>query len=146
MDQEARIQNALNAIRTNEVPSLRKAAILFKSLVQPFKVASLASNPIPKPTNPSNDSRTLEFLPRHPELKLKRARYLDQQCKDGAIYETLSHWFETYQRIRVSYDIAEEDVYNIDEKGLMKGIDDDAKVLTSRTDKEAYTNQPDNRE
>lgn len=47
---------------------------------------------------------------------------------------------------RLKYDIANEDIYNMDEKGVMKGIGDSAKVIISRKDKEAFTNQPGNRE
>lgn len=41
---------------------------------------------------------------------------------------------------RLKYDIANEDTYNMDEKGVMKGIGDSAKVIISRKDKEAFTN------
>ena len=41
---------------------------------------------------------------------------------------------------------SDEDRYNMDEKGLMKGIGDDAKVLVPVTEEGVFSIQPGNRE
>lgn len=86
------------------------------------------------------------FLARHPEVKVQRSRNLDQSRKDASDYQTLREWFELYQTIRLQYNIAEEDTYNMDEKGCMKGIGDNSKVLISRAESKASTIQPGNRD
>ena len=67
------------------------------------------------------------FLARHPNLKTQRSRCFDQARKDASDCQILQEWFELYQTIQLQYDIAEEDIYNIDEKGCMKGIEDGIK-------------------
>jgi len=37
--------------------------------------------------------------------------------------------FELYQTTRLKYAIADDDIYNMDEKGCMKGIGDNTKVI-----------------
>jgi DDE superfamily endonuclease len=44
------------------------------------------------------------------------------------------------------YDIHEDDIYNMDEKGCMKGIGDNFKVFVPRSEFEAFSIQPGNRE
>jgi DDE superfamily endonuclease/helix-turn-helix, Psq domain len=86
------------------------------------------------------------FLVRHPDLKKLRSRAMDQSRKDATDYETARQWFELFQTIRLLYDIDDVDIYNMDEKGCMKGVGENVKVLVSRSDAEAFSAQPGNRE
>ena len=86
------------------------------------------------------------FLARHPDFKTQRSRGLDQSRKDASDPEVLQEWFSLYQRTRLSWNIAEEDTYNMDEKGCMKGIGDNAKVIIPKEECEAFSNQPGNRD
>lgn len=85
------------------------------------------------------------FLRRHPELQLKKAHNLDQQPRDRTSLPSLNRWFETYQRICATYGVTAEDTYNMDEKGVMKGIADVDNVVISRSEKTTITTQPGNR-
>jgi hypothetical protein len=86
------------------------------------------------------------FLNRHPELKARRSRALDQARKDAVDHNTLQHWFELYQTIKLAYNIADDDTYNMDEKGCIKGIGDNHKVIVPRDSLEPTVVQPGNRE
>jgi hypothetical protein len=48
--------------------------------------------------------------------------------------------------MRLLYNIDNSDIYNIDEKRYMKGIDDNTKVFVPRFEAEAFSAQPGNRE
>ena len=79
------------------------------------------------------------FLNRQPELKKLRSRALDQSRKDATNFETAKHWFDLYATTRVLYDINDSDIYNIDEKGYMKGIGDNYKVFVPQSEVEAFS-------
>jgi len=70
-----------------------------------------------------------QFLQRHPELRIRRSRALDQSRKDATDYEILQHWFELFRTILLKYSIIEGDFYNMDEKGCIKGQKDSLKVI-----------------
>ena len=72
------------------------------------------------------------FLNRHLEFKTKYTRNLDQSRKDAGSSETLKDWFELYKTIRAKYGVADEDIYNMDEKGFAMGIGDSSKVIINR--------------
>ena len=58
----------------------------------------------------------------------------------------LRAWFDLYQKTFSDYEVLEVDEYNIDEKGFMKGIGDDSKVIVPVEELEAFSVQPGNRE
>ena len=71
---------------------------------------------------------------------------MDQHRKDASEYQTIDNWFKLFQSTYLKYGISDEDIYNIDEKGFIKGIRDDAKVIIPRKEAEALSIQPGNRE
>jgi hypothetical protein len=87
-----------------------------------------------------------KFLNRHPEIKFIRSRTLDQSRKDATNHDIARHWFDLYQTTLLLYDINEHDIYNMDEKGCMKGIGDNLKVFIPRSEAAAFSAQPGNRE
>ena len=44
----------------------------------------------------------------------------------------LKEWFELYMTTRAKYGVADEDIYNMDEKGFAMGIADSSKVIVKR--------------
>lgn len=86
------------------------------------------------------------FLTRHSDLKPIWSRNLDQSRKDAADHSTLQKWFELYNTMCARYGIPVEDRYNMDEKGFMKGIGDNGKVIIPVSEKEAWSTQPGNRD
>ena len=90
--------------------------------------------------------RYRHFLQRHPDLKTSRSRSLDQARRDASDPDILQEWFSLFTETTFEYEIPQCDLYNMDEKGFMKGISDNVKVIISRNDKEAFTIQPGNRD
>ena len=86
------------------------------------------------------------FLKRHPDLKTSRSRSLDQARRDASDPDILQAWFSLFMATTFEYGIPQCDWYNMDEKGFMKGISDNVKVIISRNDKEAFMIQPGNRD
>lgn len=86
------------------------------------------------------------FLARHPDLKAVWSRSLDQSRKDAVDHSVLQEWFKLYRETCATFGIPPEDRYNMDEKGFMKGIGDDAKVIISVGEQDAFSIQPGNRE
>lgn len=54
---------------------------------------------------------------------------MDQTRKDSTNLPTLEAWFKLYLEVQKQYDIPDDDVYNMDEKGCMKGIGEGSKVI-----------------
>jgi hypothetical protein len=96
--------------------------------------------------NPLGQHWYKNFLARHPDLKAAWSRNLDQSRKDATDYTILQDWFKLYKETCATFGIADEDQYNMDEKGFMKGIGDDSKVLVPVTEEEVFSIQPGNRE
>ena len=86
------------------------------------------------------------YLARHPDLKAVWSRNLDQSRKDAVDHSTLQHWFELYQDTCAKYGIPPADQYNMDEKGFMKGISDNNKVIIPVVEEEAWAVQLGNRD
>jgi DDE superfamily endonuclease/Psq-like protein len=87
----------------------------------------------------------LRFLERHPNLRTKWSRCMDQQRHDAEEYNSIDKWFKLFDETVKKYGICDEDIYNMDEKGFMKGIGDNAKVIIPRSEA-AISCQPGNRE
>jgi hypothetical protein len=86
------------------------------------------------------------YLARHPDLKAIWSRSLDQARKDAVSHATLSKWFKLYADTCSKYGIPPGDRYNMDEKGFMRGIGDDGKVICPVDEIEVWSIQPGNRE
>ena len=86
------------------------------------------------------------FLARHPNFKKLWSRSIDQSRKDATNYETARKWFDLYKTTRLLYNIDDHDIYNMDEKGCMKGIGENIKVFVPRSELEVFSAQPGNRE
>jgi hypothetical protein len=80
---------------------------------------SLASNMLAKRNDfaPLGHDWYLKYLRRHPRLKTKKSRAMDQSRKDAGTYETLDHWFNLFNNTKAEYGVPDDDVYNMDEKG-----------------------------
>ena len=86
------------------------------------------------------------FMARHPDLRAKWSRAIDQQRAFTNNPSLIYHWFQLFSETKARYNIADEDVWNIDEKGYMMGVSAGAKVVLHRSIKEAFTSMPGNRE
>ncbi len=86
-----------------------------------------------------------ELIARHPDLKTAFIPTLDKERAAAENADALQQWFNLYKRIREDYDIEDDDVYNMDEKGFMQGVLSKMKVI-SRHEKKQYMTQCGNRE
>jgi Tc5 transposase DNA-binding domain len=72
--------------------------------------------------NPPSKNWPQAFYKRHPELKAKRVRAPDWHRHDKNIYPKISHWFEIIGKELSDPVILPENVYNMDETGVMLSI------------------------
>ncbi|OCK89446.1 DDE-domain-containing protein [Cenococcum geophilum 1.58] len=78
------------------------------------------------------------FYKRHPELKSKRVKALDWNRHDKNIYDKVTHWFKVIGKELHDPVILLENVYNMDETGVMLSILGSLKVLVGKDDLRAY--------
>lgn len=86
------------------------------------------------------------FLTRHPDMKMKYSRNLNQTRKDASNLATSQEWFDLYNSVRSQHGIAQSDIYNMDEKGFAMGIADSSKVLVRRSEAQAFSVQAGNQD
>ena len=90
-------------------------------------------------TEPLGDRWYKRFLCRHSDLRTKWSQNRDQVRSDVKNVASIGRWFELYKRVIVEKGIAKDDIYNIDEKGFMKGIGEEVKVVIPRREGEAIS-------
>lgn len=95
----------------------------------------------PTPDRPSklpgkNWAKGLEN--RHPNVHAKRVKALDWNRHEINIYEKIIHWFEVIGEVLRRPAILPENVYNMDETGVMLSMLGSIKVLVSKDDIRNY--------
>ncbi|OGE47263.1 hypothetical protein PENARI_c052G08478 [Penicillium arizonense] len=75
-----------------------------------------------------------EFYLRHPQLKARRLRAIDWKRDDRQIEDKVRHWFAIIGRELVDPAILPENVYNMDETGVLLSVLKSLKVLVHRDD------------
>jgi hypothetical protein len=78
------------------------------------------------------------FVKRHPALKTRRVRALDWQRHEKNIYNKIIYWFEVIGKVLQDAAILPENVYNIDETGVMLCMLGSVKVLVGKDDPRDY--------
>jgi hypothetical protein len=78
------------------------------------------------------------FCKRHPELKAKRVKALDWNRHDKNIYNKVRHWFDIIGPELDRADVLPENVYNMDETGVMLSMLGSLKVLVGKDDLRTY--------
>jgi hypothetical protein len=78
------------------------------------------------------------FYKRHPELKAMRMQAIDWQRHDHHIYEKVVEWFSIIGRELASSAILAENIYNIDETGVLLSILNSLKVLVGKNELKTY--------
>lgn len=89
-----------------------------------------------KPPKPPGKNWARAFEKRHPELKARRMRALDWDCYN--IYDKVVHWFEVISKVLQEPAVVPENVYNMDETGVMLSMPGSVKVLVSKDDLRGY--------
>ena len=91
-----------------------------------------------RPANPPNKNWSKAFENRHPELRARKARALDWNRHEKNIYHKIEEWFEVIGKVLGEPDILRENIYNMDETGVMLSMLGSIKVLAGRKDLRDY--------
>lgn len=75
---------------------------------------------------------------RHPELKARRVQALDWNRHDKNIYPKVTSWFEVIREVLQASSISTENVYNVDETGVMLSKLGRVKVFVGKDDIRDY--------
>lgn len=103
----------------------------------PLLVFSVArQRPTNKPPKPPGKNWAKAFEKRHPELKARRNNPLDWDCYN--IYDKVTHWFKVIGKVLQDLDIVSENVYNMDETGVMLSMLGSVKVLIGKDNLQGY--------
>jgi hypothetical protein len=78
------------------------------------------------------------FEKRHPALKSRKVKAVDWNRHDNNIYDKILHWFEVIGKLLQDPTILLENVYNIDETGVLLCMLGSVKVLVSKNDARNY--------
>ena len=80
----------------------------------------------------------LAFLRRHPELKARRVKAVDWRRHDHNIYEKSKEWFEIIGEELQTPLLSQENIYNMDETGVMLNAPKSLRVLVGKDDLRNY--------
>jgi hypothetical protein len=75
---------------------------------------------------------------RHPILLARRVKALDWDRHEKNIYGKITHWFEVIKEVLQDPGTLPENVYNMDETGVMLSMPGSVKVLVSKHDRRDY--------
>jgi hypothetical protein len=87
-----------------------------------------------KPIKPPGINWPRAFEKRHPELKARRVRSIDWKRHETQIYDKVTEWFTVISKVLQDPAILPENVYNMDETGVMLSMLGSVKVLVGRND------------
>jgi len=91
-----------------------------------------------KATKPPNKNWAQAFQKRHPALKSRRVRAIAWERHENNIYDKITHWFEVIGKVLEDPAILPENIYNMDETGVMLCMLGSIKVLISKDDPRDY--------
>src|SRR5450432_3267524 len=81
---------------------------------------------------------TRSFLSQHPNLKKKFVVGLDKERSLAQNPDIITNWFQLFRNVVKENNINSNNIYNIDEKGILIGVIKKVKVLVSKYKKNHY--------
>jgi hypothetical protein len=102
-----------------------------------FSVARRRSTPN-KPIKPPGKNWARAFEKRQPEVRARRIRSIDWNRHEKFIHNKITEWFEVIDRVLQGPSILPENVYNMDETGVMLSMLGSVKVLVGKDDVRGY--------
>lgn len=102
-----------------------------------FSIARRRSTAI-KPIKPPGKNWARAFEKRHTKLKARRVRAIDWKRHESNIYDKIIEWFEVIGKVLQDPAILPENVYNMDEIGVMLSKLGSVKVLVGKDDLRDY--------
>jgi hypothetical protein len=106
-----------------------------------FPLAFVATRARPladRPLNPPGKNWPKAFEKRHPETAARRVAALDWNRHETIIAGKITHWFKVIGRVLRDPAILPENVYNMDETGVMLSMLGSVKVLVGKDDKRKH--------
>jgi hypothetical protein len=142
MKQKAQRQQYLTV---KEEKAFVEFLILMSSFGQPIRIkyiTSLACNIAcrrsGKRVKPPGKNWARAFEKRHPELTVRRVRSIDWKRHEIHIYDKVTEWFKVISKVIDDPNIRPENVWNMDETGVMFSMLSSAKVLVGKDDLRGY--------
>jgi hypothetical protein len=102
-----------------------------------FSVARQRSS-VKKPNKPPGQKWARCFAKRHPEIKARTVKPVDWNRHEKNTYGKMVHWFEVIEKVLQDPAVVPENVYNMDETGVMLSMLSCVKVLVGRDDVRDY--------
>ena len=142
---EAKAQGQLY-LTPSEEKALEKHLILMADLGNPVRIKCLPAlafsiarqRSTNKAAKPPNKNWAQAFQKRHLALKSRRVRAIAWERHENNIYNKITHWFEVIGRVLEDPAILSENVYNMDETGVMLCMLGSVKVLVSKDNPRDY--------
>jgi hypothetical protein len=91
-----------------------------------------------RPPKPPNKNWAHAFEKRHPDTQARRVSALDWNRQEKNTYWKISHWFEVVGRLLQDPAVLAENVYNMDETGVMLSMLGSVKALVGKNDTRSY--------
>jgi hypothetical protein len=91
-----------------------------------------------QPPKPPGKNWTRGFEKRHPETQARRVKAMDWNRHEKNTYPKIVHWFEVIGRVLRDPTVLKENVYNMDETGVMLSMLGSVKVLVGKDDMRDY--------
>jgi len=142
-EEKAQSQQYLNP---EEEKALVKFLLLMYNLGQPVRIKFIPSlafsvarqRSTNKPIKSPGKNWARAFEKRHLELKARRVRAIDWKRHGNNIHDKITEWFEVIGKVLQDRAILPENVYNIDETGVMLSLLGSVKVLVGKDDLRDY--------
>lgn len=135
-------------LTSSEEEALRKYLKLMADLRNPmrikflyslaFSIARRRATTTNKAMKPPGKNWPQGFQKRHPALKSRRVRAMDWKRHENNIYDKIVYWFKVIKQVLRDPAIRPENVYNIDETGVLLYMLGSVKVLVSKDDLRDY--------
>lgn len=113
-------------LSVEEEKALRAFLLLMSSFGQPVRIkyipalaCNIACRRSGKPVKPPGKNWARAFEKRHPEIKAQRVRSIDWKRHEIHIHTKVVEWFEVISQVIKDPRILPENVYNMDETGVM---------------------------
>ncbi|KAB2106160.1 hypothetical protein AG0111_0g6188 [Alternaria gaisen] len=130
-------------LTVEEEKALVAFLLLMSSFGQPVRIKYIPTlafsiarrrSPASRPNKPPGKNWAQAFGKRHPELKSKRVRSIDWRRHEIHTYDKITEWFGVIGEVLQDPAILPENVYNMDETGVMLSMLGSVKVLVGRDD------------
>ncbi|USP82170.1 hypothetical protein yc1106_09444 [Curvularia clavata] len=103
-----------------------------------FSLARRRTTTTGKPIKLPGKNWARSFEKRNPRLKGRRVKAIDWKRHERNIYTKVTHWFEVIKGVLQDPRVRPENVYNMDETGVMLNMLGSVKVLVSKDDLRDY--------